>query len=169
MSLFSTVSCLALKLIRSSSQFAVLSHFSHADSGIPRNFCDKMVTSFLPSFLSLILRQRRVNEMGTQQLLLDVYNLKTLMLKVPSLGGLMLVITYQTGAMTLNLIQFNPIQSNPLLSYGRLPVAYPLILIFSYVFRFGPPSEHPSSGQLHEIRHQAHVEDRDGLVIVTQL
>ncbi|CAM9322492.1 unnamed protein product [Hapterophycus canaliculatus] len=51
-----------------------------------RNFCDKMVTSFLPSFLSLILRQRRVNEMGTQQLLLDVYNLKTLMLKVPSLG-----------------------------------------------------------------------------------
>lgn len=25
--------------------------------------------------------------MGTQQLLLDVYNLKTLMLKVPSLGG----------------------------------------------------------------------------------
>lgn len=45
-----------------------------------------MVTSFLPSFLSLILRQRRVNEMGTQQLLLDVYNLKTLMLKVPSLG-----------------------------------------------------------------------------------
>lgn len=52
----------------------------------PRNFCDKMVTSFLPSFLSLILRQRRVNEMGTQQLLLDVYNLKTLMLKVPSLG-----------------------------------------------------------------------------------
>lgn len=53
-----------------------------------RNFCDKMVTSFLPSFLSLILRQRRVNEMGTQQLLLDVYNLKTLMLKVPSLGEL---------------------------------------------------------------------------------
>lgn len=52
-----------------------------------RNFCDKMVTSFLPSFLGLILRQRRVNEMGTQQLLLDVYNLKTLMLKVPSLGG----------------------------------------------------------------------------------
>ncbi|CAM9703482.1 unnamed protein product [Laminaria digitata] len=51
-----------------------------------RNFCDKMVTSFLPSFLGLILRQRRVNEMGTQQLLLDVYNLKTLMLKVPSLG-----------------------------------------------------------------------------------
>lgn len=51
-----------------------------------RNFCDKMVTSFLPSFLSLILRQRRVNEMGTQQLLLDVYNLKTLMLKVPSIG-----------------------------------------------------------------------------------
>lgn len=51
-----------------------------------RNFCDKMVTSFLPSFLSLILRQRRVNEMGTQQLLLDVYNLKTLMLKVPCLG-----------------------------------------------------------------------------------
>lgn len=44
---------------------------------------------------------------------------------------------------------------------------YPLI--FSCVFRFGPDSEHPSSSQLHEIRHQAHVEDRDGLVVFPQL
>ncbi|CAM9358933.1 unnamed protein product, partial [Chrysoparadoxa australica] len=51
-----------------------------------RNFCDKFATSFLPSFLSLLLRQRRINEMGTQQLLLDVYNIKSLMLKLPLLG-----------------------------------------------------------------------------------
>ncbi|CAM9504315.1 unnamed protein product, partial [Phaeothamnion confervicola] len=52
-----------------------------------RNFCDKFATSFLPSYLNLILRQRRINEMGTQQLLLDVYNIKTLMLKMPTLGA----------------------------------------------------------------------------------
>ena len=67
-------------------EFAGADFSTHDMGQNPRNFCDKMVTSFLPSFLSLILRQRRVNEMGTQQLLLDVYNLKTLMLKVPSLG-----------------------------------------------------------------------------------
>lgn len=49
-------------------------------------FCDKFAGSFLPSYLALLLRQRRINEMGTQQLLLDVYNLKTLMLKLPVLG-----------------------------------------------------------------------------------
>ena len=51
-----------------------------------RTFCDKFANSFLPAYLGLLLRQRHINEMGTQQLLLDVYNLKTLMLKLPALG-----------------------------------------------------------------------------------
>eukprot|EP00611_Tribonema_gayanum_P022026 TRINITY_DN4353_c0_g1_i2.p1 TRINITY_DN4353_c0_g1~~TRINITY_DN4353_c0_g1_i2.p1 ORF type:complete len:360 (-),score=131.75 TRINITY_DN4353_c0_g1_i2:204-1256(-) len=51
-----------------------------------RTFCDKFAGSFLPAYLALLLRQRRINEMGTQQLLLDAYNLKTLMLRLPILG-----------------------------------------------------------------------------------
>lgn len=51
-----------------------------------RNFCDKFAQSFLPAYLSAIVRLKRINEMGTQQLLLDVYNLKTLMLQLPIIG-----------------------------------------------------------------------------------
>jgi hypothetical protein len=51
-----------------------------------RNFCDKFAQSFLPSYLQMIIRLKRINEMGTQQLLLDVYNLKTLMLNLPTMG-----------------------------------------------------------------------------------
>lgn len=51
-----------------------------------RNFCDKFVQSFLPAYLNSIVRLKRINEMGTQQLLLDVYNLKTLMLQLPVIG-----------------------------------------------------------------------------------
>lgn len=41
-----------------------------------------LLQSFLPTYLHALLRLKRINEMGTQQLLLDVYNLKTLMLQV---------------------------------------------------------------------------------------
>jgi hypothetical protein len=47
-----------------------------------RNFCDKLAQSMLPAYLNNIYRLKRINEMGTQQLLLDVYNVKTLMLQV---------------------------------------------------------------------------------------
>jgi hypothetical protein len=32
-----------------------------------KTFCDKFASSFLSSYLALLLRQRRINEMGTQQ------------------------------------------------------------------------------------------------------
>ena len=51
-----------------------------------RNFSDKFVQSFLPAYLSMIYRLKRINEMGTQQLLLDVYNLKTLVGDMPKIG-----------------------------------------------------------------------------------
>jgi hypothetical protein len=51
-----------------------------------RAFCDKFANSFLPAFLNLLLKQRRISEAGSQQLLLDVYNLKNLMLKLPAVG-----------------------------------------------------------------------------------
>jgi hypothetical protein len=51
-----------------------------------RNFCDKFAAAFCPAFLSLIQRQRRISEEGTQQLLLDVYNLKKMMLELPRIG-----------------------------------------------------------------------------------
>ena len=38
--------------------------------------------SFLPAYLTTLFRLKKINEMGTQQLLLDVYNLKTLLLQV---------------------------------------------------------------------------------------
>lgn len=52
-----------------------------------RNFCDKFVAAFVPSFHNALIRLRRISESGTQQLLLDVYNLKTLVLRLPVLGG----------------------------------------------------------------------------------
>lgn len=51
-----------------------------------RSFCDKFAATFTSSFYSAIVRCKRINEAGTQQLLLDVYNLKTLMLKLPVIG-----------------------------------------------------------------------------------
>lgn len=46
-------------------------------------FCDKFSSIFITSFYSAVLRCKRIKESGTQQLLLDVYNLKTLILKLP--------------------------------------------------------------------------------------
>lgn len=51
-----------------------------------RNFCDKFAAAFIPAFLTLIQKQRRISEEGTQQLLLDVYNLKKMMLELPRIG-----------------------------------------------------------------------------------
>ena len=48
-----------------------------------RNFCDKFATAFTSTFYNSIVRLKRISESGTQQLLLDVYNLKTLLLKLP--------------------------------------------------------------------------------------
>ena len=48
-----------------------------------RNFCDKFASSFTTTFSNAILKLKRISESGTQQLLLDVYNLKTLLLKLP--------------------------------------------------------------------------------------
>jgi len=50
-----------------------------------RNFCDQFAMFFTNAFYNTITRQKRISESGTQQLLLDVYNLKTLLLKIPVL------------------------------------------------------------------------------------
>jgi hypothetical protein len=52
-----------------------------------RNFCDKFALAFSNGYFEAVLRQKRVSETGTQQLLLDVYNLKTLLLKLPLVGN----------------------------------------------------------------------------------
>jgi len=52
-----------------------------------RSFCDKFALSFSNGYFEAIVRQKRISESGTQQLLLDVYNLKTLMLKLPLIGS----------------------------------------------------------------------------------
>lgn len=48
-----------------------------------RSFCDKFSGGFCDAYYNIIIRQKRISESGTQQLLLDVYNLKTLILKLP--------------------------------------------------------------------------------------
>ncbi|GLE06751.1 hypothetical protein PINS_up016267 [Pythium insidiosum] len=50
------------------------------------NFHDKFAASFVPKILQAVLKCRRVNQVGTQQLLLDVYALKTLFLQLPVIG-----------------------------------------------------------------------------------
>ncbi|RQM22122.1 hypothetical protein B5M09_007290 [Aphanomyces astaci] len=50
------------------------------------NFCDKFAASVVPKVLQSIVKCKRVNHVGTQQLLLDVYALKTLFLNLPVMG-----------------------------------------------------------------------------------
>ncbi|CEG46053.1 vacuolar protein sorting-associated protein 53 [Plasmopara halstedii] len=49
------------------------------------NFCDKFATTFVPKILQAVLKCRKINQVATQQLLLDVYALKTLFLQLPVL------------------------------------------------------------------------------------
>ena len=44
--------------------------------------CDKFAVGFIPGYHEALFRQKRISESGTQQLLLDVYNIKTLILKL---------------------------------------------------------------------------------------
>ena len=48
-----------------------------------RSFCDKFAVTFSSVYLSTLIRLKRIGEMATQQLLLDAYNLKTALLKLP--------------------------------------------------------------------------------------
>lgn len=52
-----------------------------------RSFCDKFAAAFITGYLNQVLRLGRVNEQGTQQLLLDLYNLKSLMLGLHNIGA----------------------------------------------------------------------------------
>ena len=51
-----------------------------------KNFCTKLATDILLRYLDVIMKQRKINEMGTQQLLLDTYNVKTLLLQLETIG-----------------------------------------------------------------------------------
>lgn len=50
-----------------------------------RNLCDKFVAHFLPKFYQTLLGAKRINEVGTHQLLLDLHSLKDLFLNLPAL------------------------------------------------------------------------------------
>jgi len=50
-----------------------------------QNFCDKFALGFTTAYYDTLLRLKAISEQGSQQLLLDVYNLKTLILKLPVL------------------------------------------------------------------------------------
>ena len=59
-----------------------------------RSFCDKFALAFTETYYNSLIRQKRITQPGTQQLLLDVYSLKTLFLKLPVLEN-----TASTAAM----------------------------------------------------------------------
>lgn len=48
-----------------------------------RSFCDKFAMSFASTYYRTLIGLKRISEAGTQQLLLDVYSVKTLLLKLP--------------------------------------------------------------------------------------
>ena len=50
-----------------------------------RSFCDKFALAFTKTYYNALVRLKKINEQATQQLLLDVYSLKTLFLKLPVL------------------------------------------------------------------------------------
>ncbi|KAL7553784.1 hypothetical protein ACHAWF_017115 [Thalassiosira exigua] len=50
-----------------------------------RSFCDKFALAFAATYYRTLVGLKRISEAGTQQLLLDVYSIKTLMLKLPVL------------------------------------------------------------------------------------
>lgn len=50
-----------------------------------RSFCDKFANTFAVTYFESLVGLKRISEPGTQQLLLDLYNLKTLFLKLPIL------------------------------------------------------------------------------------
>jgi hypothetical protein len=50
-----------------------------------RTFCDKFASNFIVAFNHFLTRLKHISESGSQQLLLDVYNLKTLFQKLPVL------------------------------------------------------------------------------------
>ena len=50
-----------------------------------RSFCDKFALSFVTTYYRTLVGLKRISEAGTQQLLLDVYSIKTLVLKLPVL------------------------------------------------------------------------------------
>jgi hypothetical protein len=54
------------------------------------NFCDKFAACFLPKILQTVMKCRKINQVATQQMLLDMYALKTLFLQLPLIveGGI---------------------------------------------------------------------------------
>jgi len=48
-----------------------------------RSFCDKFAMAFTDGYYDSLIRLKRISEQGAQQLLLDVYNIKTLIMKLP--------------------------------------------------------------------------------------
>jgi len=50
------------------------------------NFCTKIATDILGKYLDIILKQKRISDTGSQQLLLDTYSLKTLLMHMQHLG-----------------------------------------------------------------------------------
>uniref|UniRef100_A0A7S0XBL0 Vps53 C-terminal domain-containing protein n=1 Tax=Chromulina nebulosa TaxID=96789 RepID=A0A7S0XBL0_9STRA len=76
------------------------------------NFCTKLSTDLLQRYHDIIVRQKRISEMGCQQLLLDTYNIKTLLLYLHNLS------TSTTNSTTTT--NNNTISSSQIQIYSRI-------------------------------------------------
>jgi len=54
--------------------------------GYFNTFCTKLASAILDTYLDVILKQKRIAEVATQQLLLDIYNVKTILTHLHNLG-----------------------------------------------------------------------------------
>ena len=52
-----------------------------------RNLCDKFAAGFVTSFMTAVSKGKRYSDVSTQQLLLDSYMMKSLLLSLPTLAG----------------------------------------------------------------------------------
>ena len=52
-----------------------------------RNVCDKFAGGFVSAFMAAVSKGKRYSDVSTQQLLLDSYMMKSLLLSLPTLAG----------------------------------------------------------------------------------
>ena len=89
-----------------------------------RSFCDKFALAFSTTYFDTIARLKRINEAGTQQLLLDVYNLKTLFLKLPVMEEAMSPGRRNAGASTIAPAMYTKMVNE---KFGRIETMLKLI------------------------------------------
>jgi len=89
-----------------------------------RSFCDKFAMAFTATFYDNLIRSKRISGPGTQQLLLDLNNLKTLFLKLPVLEDIALPGKKAPGASIAPAMYTKTVQKQ----FGRMETILKLVV-----------------------------------------